>query len=393
MFDFDTEYDFRDMMSKKWSFREELGGSKDAIPMWIADMDFKTAPAIIEAMEKRASSGIYGYTGIPREYIDAVTSWYKAEHGWSIQPSSIVSITGIVPALHVAVAAFTQEEDAILLQTPVYHPFYRVAKKMHRCIVENPMRRKENSYEIDFADLENQLKTKHPKLMFLCNPQNPVGKTFSKEELVKIGRLCLENSVITIVDEIHSDIVYSDACHIPYGTLAPELVENAVICTAPSKTFNIAGLRNSNIVIPSPKLRKAFVEAKEYFGYPGVGPFPLIACEAGYREGKKWKDAAIRYIEENRDKAIAFFKRELPQIAVHKPQGTYFLWLDFRQLGLDKEELEQFLLHKAKVWFNQGYIFGREGQGFARMNIACPRSILRQALCQIKTAVEEKSRK
>jgi cysteine-S-conjugate beta-lyase len=393
LFDFDTEYDFQDTLSKKWNFREELGGCRDAIPMWIADMDFKTAPAIIEAIERRAAAGIYGYAGIPREYIDAVIGWYKAEHDWTIQPASIVSITGIVPALHVAAAAFTQAGESILLQTPVYHPFYRVAKKMHRSIVENPMRREENSYEIDFADLEHKLKTERPKLMFLCNPQNPVGKTFSKEELTRIGQLCLEHGVITIVDEIHSDIVYSDACHIPYGTLAPELVKNAVICTAPSKTFNIAGLRNSNIVIPSPKLRKVFVEAKEYFGYPGVGPFPLIACEAAYREGKKWKDAAIRYIEENRDEAVAFFKQDLPEVVVHKPQGTYFLWLDFRQLGLDKEELEQFLLHKAKVWLNQGYIFGHEGEGFARMNIACPRSLLRQALHQIKTAVEEKLKK
>lgn len=388
MFDFDTEPDFAGTLSKKWEFRRELCGREDVIPMWIADMDFQTAPAVTAALERRAAAGIYGYAGVPQSYGEAVVQWYEQKHGWSIAPESIVQVTGIVPALHIAAEAFSDEGDAVLLQTPVYHPFYRVARKMRRRIVENPLVRSDDGYAVDFADLERKLQQERPKLFFLCNPQNPLGKVFSRGELLRIGRLCGQYGTIVVADEIHSDIVYREARHVPYGTLPEELTQQAVICTAPSKTFNIAGLRNSNIVIPSARLREAFLGAKEYFGYPGTGPFPLIACEAAYRQGGEWQAAVMEYIEANRDFALEFLQRELPEATAHRPQGTYFLWLDCRSLGMGTKELEAFLLEKARVWFNQGHIFGRAGEGFVRMNIACPRRTLERALQQMKSAIQ-----
>lgn len=388
--DFDVENDFSDLVSKKWNFRTENVGTEDVIPMWIADMDFQTAPAVRDAVLKRAAAGIYGYAAVPQAYNDALVKWFATRHNWQIDPTTVLQIPGIVPALHIAAEAFTKEGDAILLQTPVYHPFYRVCNNMRRRIVENPLLSQATHYEIDWSDLENKLQTEQPKIMFICNPHNPTGKVFTKEELARMGRLCLKYKVITVVDEIHCDIVYSDAAFTSYATIAPELTANAIICTAPSKTFNIAGMRNSNIVIPDEALRSRFVQAKEYFGYPNPGPFPLIACTAAYTEGADWQDEVMRYLQGNRDFALAFLQKNLPKVAVHKPQGTYFLWLDFNEYHFTDAALEKFLLQDAKLWLNQGHIFGAKGSGFARMNIACPRPLLQKALEQLAAALNNK---
>jgi cysteine-S-conjugate beta-lyase len=388
-YDFDALVDFASLLSKKWSFKKQLAGTEDVIPMWIADMDFRTAPCITEALTKRARGFVYGYAAVPESYNEALVNWFRTRHNWTIDPKTVLQIPGVVPALHVATEAFTMPGDYILMQTPVYHPFYRVANNMGRKILENPLKRLNDRYTVDFLDLEEKLKTYKPKIMFLCNPHNPVGKVFTKEELVAIGKLCIKYEVITIVDEIHCDIVYSDAKHIPYAAISEEFAENAIICTAASKTFNIAGLRNSNIVIPSMKLRVAFTKAHAYFGYPGTGPFPLIACEAAYSGGAQWQDECIKYLQENRDLAIGFFHAQLPKISVHKPQGTYFLWLDFSAYGFMPKELEKFLLFEAKIWLNQGNIFGDAGIGYARMNIACTRATLTKALKQLKAALDK----
>jgi len=386
---FDIPVDFSGLLSKKWNFKKQLVGTDDVIPMWIADMDFKTAPCVTEALTKRAGGFVYGYAAVPESYNEALVNWFKTRHNWTIDPKTIFQIPGVVPALHVATEAFTMPGDYILMQTPVYHPFYRVANNMGRKILENPLKRLRDSYAVDFLDLEEKIKKYKPKIMFLCNPHNPLGKVFTKEELVVIGKLCIKYNVITIVDEIHCDIVYSDAKHISYAAISEEFADNAIICTAASKTFNIAGLRNSNIVIPSVKLREAFAKAHAYFGYPGTGPFPLIACEAAYSYGAGWQDKCMQYLERNRDLAIDFLRTQLPKVSVHKPQGTYFLWLDFSAYGFTSKELEKFLLFEAKIWLNQGYIFGSAGIGYARMNIACNRATLITALKQLKAALDK----
>lgn len=385
---FDVENDFTGLLSAKWNFRTDNVGTENVIPMWVADMDFQTAPAIKAAIEKRASAGIYGYAKVPKEYSDALVHWFKTRHNWNIDAATVVPIPGVVPALHIAVEAFTEQGEGILLQTPVYHPFYRVCNHMNRKIIENPLIRTSDHYEIDWVDLESKLKNEKPKVMIICNPHNPTGKVFTKGELARIGYLCLEYHVIIIVDEIHCDIVYEDAEFISYATIAPELEANAIICTAPSKTFNIAGLRNSNIIIPNEYLRAQYIKTKEYFGYPGPGPFPLIACIAAYTEGAGWQDDVMKYIKENRDFALSFIRENIPKLQVHKPDGTYFLWLDFNAYGLTKEELEIFLVEKAGIWLNQGYIFGEAGEGFARMNIASPRALLTTALENLKIALD-----
>jgi len=389
MYDFDTPVDFKEMLSKKWNFQEQLVGTADAIPMWIADMDFRTAPCITTALNKRIQKPVYGYAGIPKSYYSALVDWFKIRHNWNIDPQTILQIPGVVPALHVATQAFTNPGDYVLIQTPVYHPFYRVINNMGRKILENPLICLKDKYEIDFSDLEEKITKYKPKIMFLCNPQNPVGKVFTKEELEKIGSLCLKHNVITVVDEIHCDIVYSDAKHIAYASISEELANNSIICTAASKTFNIAGLRNSNIIIPSSQLRAAFSKAHAYMGYPGPSPLPLIACEAAYTEGALWQDECKKYLQKNRDYSLDFLHTKLPKISVHKPQGTYFLWLDFSAYGFTKESLETFLLCEAKLWLNQGHIFGNAGAGYARMNIACTQATLTKALEQLKVALDK----
>lgn len=388
--DFDEQYEFDGLLSAKWNFRTANVGTEDVIPMWVADMDFQTEPKVKEALVKRAEAGIYGYAKVPQEYFDAVIRWFQLRHNWTISQESIVQVPGVVSALHIAVEAFTKPGDGVLLQTPIYHPFYRVCNNMGRRIVSNPLIRKENGYEVDWLDLEDKLRTEKPKAIILCNPHNPTGKIFTKTELERIGRLCLQYGVLTIVDEIHCDIVYDDSQFTSYATIAAELTDNALICTAPSKTFNIAGLRNSNIIIPNESIRNDFTKAKDYFGYPGAGPFPLIACIAAYTEGARWQDEVMVYLKENRDFALDYIHENIPKLSVHKPDGTYFLWIDFNAYHFTQEELETFLIEKAGIWVNQGYIFGDAGVGFGRMNIACPRALLTTALEQLARALANK---
>lgn len=387
--DFNKENDFSNQLFKKWHHETDNLDS-DVIPMWIADMDFQTSPAVTDALVKRAKTGIYGYAYVPSEYNKAIIDWFYNKHNWKIESNSIIQTPGVVPALHIALQAFSEKSDKVLLQTPVYHPFYRVCEQMQRQIIENPLIYKSDSYEVDWNDLENKLKNEKPKLMILCSPHNPIGKVFSKDELYKIGQLCLKYKTLLVSDEIHCDIVYSDSKFIPFATIDSQLTDNAIICTAPSKTFNIAGLYNSNIIISNNYIRDKFIQAKDYFGFANSGPFPLVATIAAYEHGALWQHEVMKYIEDNRNFALDFIQKNIPKLLVHKPQGTYFLWLNFSAYNFkDKNELESFLLKQAKLWLNQGSIFGNAGTHFARMNIACTKSILTKALQQLATALEK----
>jgi cystathionine beta-lyase len=387
--DFDEEHDFDGLISNKWNFRKERVGRDDVIAMWVADMDFETSPAIQKAIVKRAKRGIYGYAAVTEEYTNAVIGWFQKRHQWTIAPESIKQTPGVITAIHLGIQALSELNDFILIQTPVYHPFFRVIKQTKRQVLENPFIRTEKGYEIDFEDFKQKIIEYKPKVFILCNPHNPIGKVYRKEELIKLGEICLQYDVKMIVDEIHCDLVYSAAKHIPFGTLGDAFARNAIICTAPSKSFNLAGIRNSNIIIPDEELRAKFQAVYDFVGIPKPSLFPLVATQAAYEKGEEWFDQVIAYIQQNRDYAIERIEKNLSKLKVNHPEGTYFLWVDFSDYGLTKEELEKFLIDKAGVWFNQGYIFGSQGIGFVRINIACPRKTLKRALKQLEDALNE----
>lgn len=383
----DKIYNYEDLYSQKWVFRKEITGEADILPMWIADMDFETAPAIKRAIAKRADTGIYGYAEVPQVYDKAIIDWFAKRHHWKIEKEQIVQTPGVVSALTIGVHAFSEIGDAIIVLTPVYHPFFRLIRNSRRKILESRLIETDHGYVVDFEDFEKKIIEHQPKVFILCNPHNPIGKVYTKNELQRLGEICLHHNVIIISDEIHCDIIFSENLHIPLASVSDEIAQNTVVCTALSKTFNIAGLQNSNIIIPNKDIRKKYTKTSAYFGYPHISLFPVAATIAGYTEGEAWLDEVLTYIEANRDYALDYIGTYLPQVHVHKPDGTYFLWLDFRDYGWTKEQLEDFLLHKAKVWFNQGYIYGSPGEGFARANIACPREILEKALLQITEAL------
>lgn len=389
-FVFEKKEDFSGLLSKKWEFSQELTGRDEVIPLWIADMDFPTVPEVQEALIKRAGAGIYGYAAVRKSYYRAVTGWLAKRHGWQVEEDSIVLVPGVVTALHVAIHAFSESGDYILLQTPVYHPFYRTVSETRRRLVENPLIRRESGYELDLEDFAEKLRIYKPKIFILCNPQNPTGRVYTKAELTEIARLCRKYDTLVVSDEIHADLILGEKPHVPFLSLPEAVRGRAIACTAPSKTFNIAGLKNSNIIIEDAELRKAFRDEVAFLGIPGPGLFPLVAGETAYLHGEKWLEKVIAYLRENQAYALARLKNELPKVWYSEPEGTYFLWLDFSGYGFTAEELEAFMLDEAGLWFNQGYIFGEAGKGFVRLNLACGRSVLEKALDQLTASIRKR---
>lgn len=384
------EEDFSGLLSKKWEFSQELIGRRNVIPLWIADMDYPTVPEVREALVKRAAAGIYGYAAVRKSYYQAVIDWLARRQGWKVMADSIVLVPGVVTALHVAIHAFSEPGDYILLQTPVYHPFYRTINETRRRLLENPLMRHEHGYELDLVDLEEKLRTYHPKIMILCNPHNPTGRVYTRAELTDIAKLCKKYDTLVVADEIHGDLILGEKAHVPFFSLPMEVRGRAIACTAPSKTFNIAGLKNSNIIIEDAELRQAFRAELAYLGIPGPALFPLVAGETAYRHGEKWLDEVIAYLRENQAYAVAYIKKKMPKVWMSKPEGTYFLWLDFSAYDFSVEELEKFMLGEARLWLNQGYIFGEAGRGFVRMNLACSRTVLERALTQLTSALRKR---
>lgn len=384
------EEDFSGLLSKKWEFSQELIGRRNVIPLWIADMDYPTVPEVREALVKRAAAGIYGYAAVRKSYYQAVIDWLARRQGWKVMADSIVLVPGVVTALHVAIHAFSEPGDYILLQTPVYHPFYRTINETRRRLLENPLMRHEHGYELDLVDLEEKLRTYHPKIMILCNPHNPTGRVYTRAELTDIAKLCKKYDTLVVADEIHGDLILGEKAHVPFFSLPMEVRGRAIVCTAPSKTFNIAGLKNSNIIIEDAELRQAFQAELAYLGIPGPALFPLVAGETAYRHGEKWLDEVIAYLRENQAYAVAYIKKKMPKVWMSKPEGTYFLWLDFSAYDFSVEELEKFMLGEARLWLNQGYIFGEAGRGFVRMNLACSRTVLERALTQLTSALRKR---
>lgn len=371
----------------KYDFRVARGMPADILPLWVADMDFQISSYIQDAIEKQVRHGIYGYSEAGKDYFEAVSSWLKQQHGWVVQPQWLVKTPGVVFALAMAVKAFTNVGDGVLIQKPVYYPFSGVILDNKRKIVDNTLTLGEDGrYHIDFEDFEEKVVNEDVKLFFLCNPHNPVGRVWEREELERLGDICYRHNVIVVSDEIHSDFVWKGK-HQVFADLKEEYREISVTCTAPSKTFNIAGLQVSNIFIPNTRLRHQFKRQLDASGYSQLNAVGIVACEAAYRDGREWYDGVCSYIKENIEYVGKYLEENIPGVKLLKPEGTYLLWLDFRELHLSDTALEDLIIKKAGLWIDSGAIFGDAGKGFQRINAACPREILEKALNKLEEAV------
>ena len=360
---------------------------EDVLPLWVADMDFKTAPAVTERLQKVVEHGIYGYSDSKEDYFAAVSGWYHDHFDWDVKPEWLVKTPGVVFALAAAVRAYTEKGDTVLIQQPVYYPFRQVIESNDRKLVSSDLVLKDDHYEIDFEDFEAKIKEHQIHLFLLCSPHNPVGRVWKEWELRKIGEICFKYQVTVVSDEIHSDFVYPGHKHHVFASVSPEFEQISVICTAPSKTFNLAGLQVSNIFIADEKLRQKFVRAVDQAGYSQVNLMGLVGCQAAYEEGEEWLLQLKEYLYQNLSFVREYLRENLPQIKLIEPEGTYLIWLDFGELGLGRKELEA-LIDQAGLWLDAGAIFGKTGIGFERINIACPRKTLEQAFLQLKKAVD-----
>lgn len=387
-YDFDTVIDRRGTNCLKYDFAKERGKREDILPLWVADMDFRTAPEILERLEETVRHGIFGYSEGKEAYFGALKNWYGEHFGWDLKQSWLLKTPGVVFALAAAVRAFTKEGDAVLLQQPVYYPFSEVINDNHRVLINSPLKQVDGHYEIDFQDFEEKIVANHVKLFLLCSPHNPVGRVWKEWELRKIGEICLRYGVLVVSDEIHSDFTYKGYQHHVFANLSPEFADITITCTAPSKTFNLAGLQVSNIFISNPKLRQQFKAAIASAGYSQVNLMGLVACQAAYEKGGPWLEQMKAYLADNLAFVRAYLREHLPQIKLVEPEGTYLIWLDFRFLGLTEEQREDLIVNKARLWLDSGAMFGVDGEGFERINIACPRATLRQAFQQLKEALD-----
>jgi cystathionine beta-lyase len=387
-YNFDEIIDRRNTDCLKYDFAAERGRPEDVLPLWVADMDFRTAPGIIEQAVKDAGLGIYGYTESKNDYFQAVANWYETYFDWKVERRWLVKTPGIVFAIGVAVQALTEKGDAVMIQQPVYYPFSEVVKDGDRKLVNSALVLRDGHYEIDFEDFEQKIKNEKVKLFVLCSPHNPVGRVWTKEELQRIGEICLKYDVKVVSDEIHSDFVYGHRKHYVFTTVDPRFKEFAIVCTAPSKTFNLAGMQVSNIFIPNQQIRRAFKKQMSAVGYSQVNMIGLRACKAAYTTGREWLEELKIYLQGNLDFVRDYLEKNLPQIKLIEPEGTYLIWLDFRALGLPEEKLEHLIVHEAKLWLDSGAIFGKDGEGFERINIACPRAVLEEALKRLEKAVK-----
>ena len=379
--DFDMVIERKNTDCLKYDFAVKRGMPEEVLPLWVADMDFMTSEKILDAIEERVKHGIFGYTESGDKYFEAVSGWFKERHSWEVKRNWLVKTPGVVFALAMAVKAYSKPGDKVLIQQPVYYPFTEVIEDNDRIVVSNDLILGEDGkYHIDFEDFERKIVENNISLLLLCSPHNPVSRVWTKDELLKLGEICLKHNVIVVSDEIHEDFVFGERKHYVFANLKKEFEDISIICTSPAKTFNLAGLQVSNIFIPNGKLRRQIAAA----GYSQLNTLGLTACEAAYNYGGNWYKEMIKYITGNIEFMSNYIKSELPQLKMIEPEGTYLVWVDFRGMGLSAAELENFIVKKANLWLDSGSIFGKSGEGFERFNVACPRSILKQALEQIK---------
>ena len=390
-YNFDRPIDRTREISIKWSpqLRRQMFGADDVIPMGIADMDFETAPAVAQAIQRRAEHRTYGYAYPSPEYLQACVDWQKRRNGLDIRPDWILYTPGVNMALVCGIELYTQPGDRVIVQSPVYYPYYDYIRRTGREVAFNPLVEREGRYEMDFDGLERLAKDPRTKFMILCSPDNPGGRCWTRQELERVGRICLEHGVMLAVDEIHGDLILNGQ-FVAYGTLEEELVQRCIICTSPSKTFNLAGLLVSDIIIPNDQIRAAFQEKlAPYYLWPGN--FGAAAQIAAYDQGEDWLEQLLVYLRGNAQYIGEFIAQRMPRVKYRPPEATYLAWLDFRDYGIDRAQLWDFMCHKARVATDDGAKFGPngEGDGFQRLNFACPRQQLTQALERIAQALDQ----
>lgn len=395
----DIEIDRRGTNSLKWEFIQQEGdpphwqhtdrffGPSRILPMWIADMDFRCPEPVVKALVERAQQGVYGYTAPTDGFFQSVVSWMSRRHGWEIAPHWICITPGVVPALNMLVRTFISSGDKVLIQPPTYHPFYSAIENNGGQLVTNPLIYESGRYRMDVSDLEAKARDPRLKMVILCSPHNPVGRVWTSDELLRFGEICIENNLLVVSDEIHGDLIYKGHEFTPFAKISQAFAQHSIICIAPSKTFNLAGLQTSCIIIPNDDLRSRFETVLQANGLVLTGSFGVVALQAAYDHGEDWLEQTLAYLQGNLQYLETYVGEHVPQISVVRPEGTFLVWLDCRRLGLDRVGLKRLLMEDARVYLDEGFIFGPEGEGFQRMNIACPRSILAEALDRIKDAI------
>ena len=373
--------------SVKFGLRKEKFGRTDLLPMWVADMDFRTPGFITDAVKKRAAHEIYGYTYRPKEYYESIIHWIKNLHSWDIENEWIIFCPGVVPALNLSIMTYTNPGDKVIVQPPVYFPFFSVVKNNNRKLVNNQLLYKNGKYTIDFKNLEKEA-IAGAKLILLSNPHNPVGKAWTEEELEKLAQICINHNILIISDEIHSDLILPGNKHIPTAGISETIANHVVTCMAPSKSFNIAGLATSSVIIPNPAIREKFNKMMERLHIGGGNIFGMEASIAAYSNGVEWIDKMLEYVNNNMNLVYDYCRAKIPLIKPVKAEATYLVWLDCSNLGMDDISLRKFMIEKARLGLNDGPAFGPGGNGFQRMNMACPRSVVHEALERLEKAVK-----
>ena len=386
-FNFDKIIDRTNNFSAKWSEMNKNFGTNNLLPMWVADMDFLTAPCVMEALKDRLEQGIFGYTTRPSSYNESIVNWLDNRFSWKINQEWLMFSPAVITSISLLIQNLTQKNDKIMIQEPVYSPFHNIVESNERSLVISPLvKLDDGSYVMDYEDIE--AKIKDVKVFILCNPHNPVGRVWTREELTRLGEICLKHNVLVISDEIHSDIILKNHKHTPFASISKEFSENTITCMAPTKTFNLAGLQSSFLVISNPYYYEVMDKAFSILDIKRNNAFSLVATEAAYNYGEDWLYELIKYIEDNVDFAIDYIKNHIPQLKVKKPEGTYLLWVDFSNLNVDKEDLKNALINKGRIALSDGSSFGIGGAGYYRINLACPRSMVLEGLKRIEFAIK-----
>lgn len=385
-FNFDKIIDRTNNFSAKWSEMNKNFGTNNLLPMWVADMDFLTAPCVMEALKDRLEQGIFGYTTRPSSYNESIVNWLDNRFSWKINQEWLMFSPAVITSISLLIQNLTQKNDKIMIQEPVYNPFHSIVESNERSLVISPLvKLDDGSYVMDYEDIE--AKIKDVKVFILCNPHNPVGRVWTREELTRLGEICLKHNVLVISDEIHSDIILKNHKHTPFASISKEFSENTITCMAPTKTFNLAGLQSSFLVISNPYYYEVMDKAFSILDIKRNNAFSLVATEAAYNYGEDWLYELIKYIEDNVDFAIDYIKNHMPQLKVKKPEGTYLLWVDFSNLNVDKKDLKNALINKGRIALSDGSSFGIGGDGYYRINLACPRSMVLEGLKRIEFAI------
>jgi cystathionine beta-lyase len=385
-YNFDKIVDRKNTSSVKFDLRDKIFKREDVIPMWVADMDFRTPPFIMDALRKRLEHEILGYTYISPSIFESIVNWVRLRHNWEIHPHWMSFSPGIVPAINLLILAFTNPGDKVIVQTPVYFPFFSAVENHGRELVFNPLIYSNGKYEMDLVGLESKMDDT-TKMLILCNPHNPTGNVWPADVLRRIGEMCLAKNVLLISDEIHSDLIYKGHRHIPTAAISKEIASNTITCMAPSKTFNLAGLSTSFLVIPDEKLRVTYEKKLDQIHVGAGNIFGFVAMEAAYTHGSEWLDQLMEYLEGNVLFLEEFIQRHIPRIRVIRPEATYMVWLDCTQLKMPPSGLKEFMINKAGLGLSDGPLFGKQGEGFQRINIGCPRSVLQEALLRLQAAI------